>query len=396
MISRFPAVMSVVLASCGFWAALTAEERDIITRKAGPPIAGYIQSEGFDSVTYLLSPGKEQPNNKIQTIRFSDIEAVTYAGMDDGLWQQGQSQRTAGNFIAAAETFQQLASTGSREWEKVRGALAAGDGFELAGKLQEALVAFTSVVDDYAGDATKKPPVAPHRLWLDAKYRQGMVQAALGLAEADKTAADLEAYGKKEALSAAEARANAIRAARAGKEKNATKFAEFSKKAVMRPQDGMDTWRHFLLLRAEVLRQLKQPKDALAVYRELASQPQTDVVAHARLLLGNGLALLDSGDKDAALLEFVRLDALPLGSPAQRAEARVNAAQLLWANAQTLKANATAMKDERRAAYQQDSERTARTLAQAAAAALGEDAAASVAAAKALLKTMDASAPTKK
>ena len=78
------------------------------------------------------------------------------------------------------------------------------------------------------------------------------------------------------------------------------------------------------------------------------------------------MALLES-DKDSALVELLKLDVLPYGSPDQKCEARYNAGRLLWEKAQVIKANSDAMKDERKAAFVKETERAARFMVTAAA-----------------------------
>jgi hypothetical protein len=287
--------------------------------------------------------------------------------MDSGPWAKGNDERAAGNYEAAAEFFNQLATTGTREWEKVYGSLAEGECWELAKKYADAAKAFAVVVDGFAGDATKKPPIPPHRLWLDAKYRLGMAQAQAKNAAADKIAQELEELGKKEGLSAAEARANAIRAARFAAEGNQGKFNEFMKKATLRSFDEPDVWFHFKLFSAEALRgPLKNGKAAVPIYREILNGLGDDPARQAQISLGLGLTLMEN-DKESALIELLKLDVLPYGSPDQKCEARYNAGRLLWESAQAIKGNAEAMKDERKAAFVKETERAARLVLTAAA-----------------------------
>lgn len=339
-----------------------ADDKDVITRKNGTKIAGYIETETTAGVTYRTIKGTGGAN----TAKLNDIAfPIAYAGMDGGSWAKGQSERDAGNFEAAAEFFNQLTTGGSREWEKVYGAIAEGESWELAKKYGDAAKAFAVVVNGFAGDATKKLPA--HRLWLDAKYRLGMAYAQAKNPEADKIAQELEEMGKKEGLSAAESRANAIRAAKFAVDGNATKFAEFMKKATVRAFDEPDVWFHFKLFCADSFRlSFKKGKEAAQIYREILNGLGDDPARQAQISLGLGLTLMEN-DKESALIELLKLDVLPYGSPDQKCEARYNAGRLLWESAQAIKGNAEAMKDERKASFVKDTERAARLVLTAAA-----------------------------
>jgi hypothetical protein len=345
-----------------------SEDRDVILRKNGTKIAGYIESETTAGVSYrTLKPSGNAPQGNPNVLKLSEVTLITYAGMDGGAWAKGQSERDAGNYEAAAEFFNQLATTGAREWEKVYGSIAEGECWELARKYTDAAKAFKLVVDGFAGDPMRKPPLPAHRLWLDAKYRLGMAYAQAKHADADKIAQELEALGKKEGLSAAESRANAIRSAKFAAEGNLTKFTEFMKKASVRSFDEPDVWFHFKLFCAESLRQsFKKGKEAAAIYREILSGLADDPARQAQISLGLGLTLMEN-DRESALIELLKLDVLPYGSPDQKCEARYNAGRLLWESAQAIKGNAEAMKDERRANFVKETERTARLVVTAAA-----------------------------
>lgn len=339
-----------------------ADDKDIIFRKNGTKIAGYIESETTAGVTYRTIKGTGGANTeKLNNIAFP----IIYAGMDGGAWAKGQSERDAGNYEAAAEFFNQLALSGTREWEKVYGAIAEGECWELAKKYSDAAKAFSVVVNGFAGDASKKPAIPAHRLWLDAKYRLGMAYAQAKNAEADKVAQELEEFGKKEGLSAAEARANAIRAAKFAVEGNANKFAEFMKKATLRSFDEPEVWFHFKLFCADTFRMAKKSKESSQIYREILNGLGEDPARQAQISLGLGLTLMEN-DKESALIELLKLDVLPYGSPDQKCEARFNAGRLLWDSAQAIKGNADAMKDERKANFVKETERAARLVLTAA------------------------------
>lgn len=343
-----------------------ADDRDVILRKNGTKIAGYIESETTAGVTYrTIKATGDTPGGKGNLLKLNELASINYVGMDGGAWAKGQSERDAGNYEAAAEFFNQLGTTGTREWEKVYGAMAEGECWELAHKYTDAAKAFSVVVNGFAGDAAKKLPA--HRLWLDAKYRLGMAQAQAKSPDADKTAAELEEMGKKDGISAAESRANAIRSAKFAAEGNAVKFAEFMKKATLRSFDEPEVWFHFKLFCAEAFRvSFKKGKEAVQIYREILSGLGDDPARQAQISLGLGLTLMEN-DKESALIELLKLDVLPYGSPDQKCEARYNAGRLLWESAQAIKTNAEAMKDERKASFVKETERAARLVVTAAA-----------------------------
>jgi hypothetical protein len=342
-----------------------ADDRDLIVRKNGTKIAGYIESETTAGIAYrTIKPTGDTTGSKPSVLKLNELASITYVGMDSGSWAKGQSERDSGNYEAAAEFFNQLATTGSREWEKVYGSLAEGECWELAHKYSEAAKAFAVVVDSFGGDPMKKVPA--HRLWLDAKYRLGMAYAQGKNAAAEKIAGELEDMGKKEGLSAAEARANAIRAAKFAAEGNFPKFSEFMKKATLRSFDEPEVWFHFKLFSAESLRQaFKKGKESAGIYREILNGLGDDPARQAQISLGLGLTLMEN-DKEGALVELLKLDVLPYGSPDQKCEARYNAGRLLWETAQAIKSNADAMKDPRKALFVTETERAARLILTAA------------------------------
>lgn len=369
MTVRFPLAALVLIAGLLSSASLqAADDRDIILRKNGTKIAAYIEAENTAGIWYrTIKPTGDAPLGKASNVKLNELATVTYAGMDGGAWAKGQSERDAGNYEAAAEFFNQLATTGTREWEKVYGAIAEGECWELARKYPDAAKAFAVVVKGFAGDSTTKPPILAHRLWLDAKYRMGMAYAQAKSPEADKIAQELEEQGKKEGLSAAESRANAIRAAKFVADGNAVKFNEFMKKATLRSFDEPEVWFHFKLFCAESFRQsFKKGKEAAQIYREILSGLADDPARQAQISLGLGLTLMEN-DKESALIELLKLDVLPYGSPDQKCEARYNAGRLLWESAQAIKANAEAMRDEKKANFVKETERSARLVVTAAA-----------------------------
>ena len=346
------------------------EGKDLMIRKTGQKIVGYIESETTAGCNFrLIKNGALSlfKANEYKSANTSEYGSVNYVGMDSGPWAKGQSERDAGNYEAAAEFFNQLATGGTREWEKVYGSFAEGECWELAHKYTDAAKSFDLIVKGFAGDATKKPPILPHRLWLDAKYHLGMSYALAKNPAALQVADELERLGKDESLGAAEARGRAIRAAKFAADGDVTKFTEFMKKTTVRSFDEPDVWFHFKLFSADSLRKtFKKDKEATAIYREMLNGLADDPARQAQISLGLGLALIES-DKDSALVELLKLDVLPYGSADQKCEARYNAGRLLWEKAQAIKTNSDAMKDERKAAFVKETERAARFMVTAAA-----------------------------
>jgi hypothetical protein len=357
-------LLSVVLPSV----LSAADDKDIIFRKNGTRISGYVESENTQGVLYrTIKSNSGAPATKANQLKINELDKIIYNGMDSGPYGKAVSERDAGNYEVAAEFFNQAVLAGTREWEKVYGSIAEGESWELAKKYKEAAKAFQLVVDGFAGDPTTKPPVPSHRVWLDIKYRYGMALAQAKDSAAVKVADELEAFGRKEGLNAAEARANAIRAALAVGENNANKFSEFMKKATVRALDEPEVWFHFKLYCAEALRvTFKKNKDAVSVYREILVGLRDDPARQAQISLGLGITLMEN-DKQGALAELLKLDVLPFGSPDQKCEARYFAGRLLWDEAQAIKNNAEAMKDERKALFVKETERAARLVTTAAA-----------------------------
>ena len=362
--SFFALTASLFLAS----AANAVDDKDIIIRKNGTKISGYVETETTLGVSYrTIRLVSGTPGAKPNQLKPNELDSIVYYGMDGGPYAKGVSERDSGNYEAAAEFFNQAALAGSREWEKVYGSINEGQCWELAKKYKEAAKAYAVVVDGFAGDPNAKPPLPAHRSWLDVKYFLGMAQAQAKDANAVKIADELEAFGRKDGISAAESRANANSAAIAVGEGNANKFNEFMKKATVRSFDEPEVWFHFKLYCAESYRtSFKKSKEAASTYREILSGLRNDPARQAQISLGLGLTLIEN-DKQAALVELIKLDVMPYGSPDQKCEARYNAGRLLWDEAQLIKNNAEAMKDERKAQFVKDTERAARLVVGAAA-----------------------------
>lgn len=361
----FPAVL-LCLTAIAASAAETAAARDVIYRRNTNPIQCVIDSETMDDVRYNLGDGKPAT-----PVRWSTIERIEYAGMDSGAWAKGVEARLRGEYEVAADLFNQLASGGKREWEKVRGSFAEGECLEMAGKFDQAAQAFDLIVKNYAGNLAAKPPVPPQRMWLDAQYRKGMCLAlAKNDQEAEKVALGLFELGKKYAMSSADVRGNGIRTVNAVFSANPMKFKEYYSKAVFNSDRETESWYHFKYIVAEKLRVVAQkPKEALAIYREIQAVLPSLPVARDRdvqVALGLGLAYAGNGQTGQAIAEFLRIDAMPFGSPDQLCEARATAAKLMWDDAKKITGDPEAMKNQRSADWAKELETNACFLAKAA------------------------------
>ena len=345
-----------------------ADDKDVIVQKNGPALRVYVESENTVDVLYRsihLPPGVGGGSNA-NKFKVSNLDHVFYNGMESGRWIKGVEDRETGNYDSAAESFAQLVETGTREWEKVYGAIAEAECRELAGHFAEAAKAYGLVVAGYAGNPDAKPPVPPHRFWLDCKYHYGMALAQAKSPDASKVADELEALGKKDNVLGAETRGNAVRAAIAGADGNLSTFTGFMKKVLFRAQEEREVWFHFKLFCAESLRQgFKNGKEAARTYREILTGLGNDPSRQAQVSLGLGLCLMDN-DRQGALIELLKLDALPYGSADQKCEARFNAGRLLWDEAQAIKGGPDFARDERRGNFVKDTERAARLIVAAA------------------------------
>lgn len=324
-------------------------DADLVTSRDGKTRSGWVDSETPDET--LMRYSREGQPQKLKT---KDIKNIDY-GFErvDGFIKSGRAEMDRGKYEAAAALFASAAAGGSREPERVQGAW-------LEAESSEALKDFANAAAAYGKIVTGYPK---HRLWQDALYRQGFSLAlAKNTAEATKIVEQLAALGVKDGR--AKARENAVRAALAAAAGDQAKIKEFSSRATFSKLDEPDTWMHFLLWRADSQQALGQGSDAARTYRELAKSVDNPSLA-SRIALGLANALIAS-DPDLALVEFLRLDALPQGSPDHKVEARLQAGRLLIDAAMRIRSNPDAMKDERKAAFAGEQEGTARILLQAA------------------------------
>lgn len=351
---RLAATLAAIVFACPGFAADGDPAKDKVLLREGRPMEVLIESEAGDKITYRTIAG-----GQVVEKRAREVLSIVYGGMTEGEWKAGAEARAGGRYEEAADRFSGVAG-GEREWQKVYGAMAAGECLELAGKPAGAAEEYAKVVAGFP----------KHRLWLDACYRQGMALAlAKKDAEAGKIADELTAYGKKNNLSPAEARAAAIRAAAAYVKNGAkdTKFEEHIRKAVLRASDEPDTWFHFNLWLAGAYRDANRGRDALRTIDAMLPALDGDPVRRAQALFIKGMSQIDS-DPQGAIVELLKLDCIPYGTAAQLIEARATAGRLLIDQAKALRGENDARKKE----IAGELEATARVVLSAAANAPGD------------------------
>lgn len=334
-------------------AALTAvETRDLITLKANDQKKwAFIDSELTDRLVI-----RDAAQSTPKELPLREVRSWEYAEMKEGYWPQALEALNAGRYAIAAETFNQVATTGTREWQKVYGAFQEGVCWDLAGDYPKSAEAF-------ARAAGVKPG---HRLALDAQYRQGFAQArAKQDAAATKMAETLAELAKKDRVVAADHRANAIRAVLAFNAGNGEQLKKLGRLANFTMRDDPEAYMQFGTFFAGALRQLKLTREAEVEYKRLLGTPELDASQRVPLQLGFAKVLMES-DKPSALVELLRIDALPFGSIDDKCEVRYLAGTLLAAEVKTGKA--TPPSDQAAKDWLAGQERTARLLLSAAAA----------------------------
>ena len=337
-------------------AMTAAETRDLIILKANDQKKlAFIDGELADKLIIRVS-AQSKPSE--QPLR--DVRSWEYIEMKDGFWPQAVEALNAGRYAVAADTFNQVATSGAKEWQKVYGAYYEGASWEAAGDYVKAAEAF--------GRAASVNPL--HRLTLDAKYRQGFAQArAKQDADATKVADALAEMAKKDRVVAADLRANAIRAVLAFNAGNGEQMKKLGRLANFNIRDDPEAYVQFGTFFADALRQLKMGRDAEIEYKRMLSTPELDPSQKVPLQLGYAKVLMDS-DKGSALVELLRIDALPYGSIDAKCEVRYLAGLLLAAEVKA--GRATPPGEQAAKDWLAVQERQARMLLAAAAASTSE------------------------
>lgn len=340
-----------LVAACLLTTVSALEKRDLVVLKANDQKKFcLIDTETADGkLTYRNTASEKEP----KSYRMNELRSFEYAEMRDGHWPKAVEARDAGNYATAADLFNAVATTGSREWQKIYGAYHEGACLELLGQWDKAAEAF-------ARAGAVRPD---HRLTLEAKYRQGFALArAKQDAPAAKIAGELEKVAKDTRNAGADLRSHAIRAALAFNAGSADALKKSGNLANFNQRDDKDAFLQFGIFYADALRQLKQLRDAKIQYQRLLDA-DLDPAEKTALALGFAKVQLED-DKSGALATLLRLDALPYGSSDQKCEIRYLAGKLL---AEEVKAaRATPPTEEAAQQFAKDQERTARLLLAAA------------------------------
>jgi tetratricopeptide (TPR) repeat protein len=309
-------VSRIVLALfLGFGALTAVEQRDLIILKANNQKKyAIIDSERADELI-TRATSNSQPSKQ----RLHEVKSWTYREMEEGYWPQAVQARDQGRLAIAADMFNALAVTGDREWMKVYGAYNEGICWELLGD-------WTKAADAFGRAAAVEPA---HRLALDAQYRQGFALARMkNAAEAGAIADALDEIAKKDRNKSAEARAHAIRAALAYNGGDAEALKKEGRSVVF-PREETEATVQFGAFLAEAFRQLGKLREAKGEYETLLGISGIDAASMVPLQLGYAKTLLDDGDKASAMVELMRIDALPYGTVDQKCETRYLAGKLL-------------------------------------------------------------------
>lgn len=333
--------------------ALSAvETRDLIILKANDQKKlAIIESELADHL--VIRASAQSKETKDQPLR--EVKSWEYVEMKDGFWPQAIEALNAGRYAVAADLFNNVATTGAREWQKIYGAFYEGVAWEQAGDYAKAGEAFAR--------ASSVNPL--HRLALESQYRQGFALArAKKDADATKIADALAELAKKDRIVAADLRANAIRAVLALNAGNGEQLKKLGRLANFSIRDDPDAYVQFGTFFADALRQLKMGRDAETEYKRMLGTPELDPSQKVPLQLGYAKVMMDS-DKPSALVELLRIDALPYGSIDLKCEVRYLAGMLIAADVKA--GRATPPTEQAAKDWLAGQERTANLLLSAAA-----------------------------
>jgi TolA-binding protein len=263
-----------------------------------------------------------------QSMPWSMIQAIEYDGMASGYYQAAMGMRAEANFDSAAEHFLHLATNGKREWERAYGQFYAGQCLELAGRYEAAAAKFGAF-------CTAHPR---HRWWVDAKYYEGINLARQEKkAAAEETVKQLMAYQevKENRIHIGrrpEIRANAISAVLLAID-NKMLDAIMLQKRVRFGQGEEELSYHWDNFWAYFLLEKQKYEGAVQAFKDLQKKAAGDPIREAESSVGYGIALAESGDQNGALMQFLKLDILPYGTPKQRCLAQYWAGKLLWTQA---------------------------------------------------------------
>lgn len=346
----------LLLLTCIVGACAGEADRDRILYKDSKKRDAIIESEGVEEILY-----RSTRDGTVAKTKARDVKEIIYVFMMEGgesAFRRGVEARDRGRYEEAAEQFNAQAQ-GASEGEKVYGSFHEGLAWELAGKTADAAKAFGRIVEGFP----------KHRLNADFRYHHGMaLAAAKDKAGAEAIVAKFDEEAKGALGPIASARANAIRAALALAAADQNKLREFAAKVTFRANEEEEVWNHFNSWLADAWRGLGKVKDAEAIYGRMLPM-LTDPAAKARIALNRALCLVDS-DRQAALIELLKLDALPYGSIDQKCEARYQAGRLMLDEVAAARKDPALAKDEKLKVFADENHKTAKMLLEAAAGAV--------------------------
>ncbi len=374
------------LAACLVWAAFVAgslaasdADRDQIVLNDNRRVSGFIAYETPDQIWWKTTLNAA---NIAGRIALSDVRQMTYRWtVNEGFWTAGMAEFARGRYELAAVRFTQMADSGATVSERVYGAFKAGDCWELArdhvkaaemfGRINQFNPKWPLPIPGKPSPKIKDDEQA-HRLWLDARCREGMNLALAKKTEAATAIAEeLDKRGKTLVRPGCESRAAAIRAALALADNDLVKTQNACAKVSFLPGPGFfednEIYWTFGIWRAEAMTTLNRPKEAITIYDRLILQGNADAFTRVRLRFGRAMARLAIEASAAVIPELIALDALPQGSLDMKCEARYQAGRLLLDDLNAQRATADP-KDETRAQFFKEQERTIRLLLSGAAA----------------------------
>ena len=329
-----------------------APESDIISLKGGvssgrqTQILGFIIAESTTQAWIRNAQGAGQafvrPWREIATVDYLYRRDPTNA------FGRGSTAFERGTWEIAAVEFEGGFSTGKYEPEKVACALRAADSYENAGKYAEAASILARMCAQHPRN----------RYFLDAKGREGFYKAlAKDAAGAEAVIAELEALGKTDSL--ARTRASMVRAAKAAAADDFDAFEKEASRVLLSETDDFEAWMQFTLFRAVTLMRSPIPGKAPALLKQLSDKVPPGHPRASGIAFQYAMSLLKA-NPDQALIALLRLDALPAGSPEQKAVARFHIGRLLTDGAE--KAFKDPASTEQRREFARNSIRTAKLV----------------------------------
>ncbi len=327
-IAVFTALCCVLIPSV-LMAQSASMRHDVIHQRNGERRRGIVTREEREWIYFRTFAAQREE----QRVRTANVVRIVYYGMtQDGQWSSGRSMMSAGQYALAAARFADMASTGDHRWHKTYGYFNSGDAWEQAGEYQQAAEMFGLLVSEFPDD----------RMYLDALYRQGINLArAQKFDEAEAVVALINTYYEQNHRERrALARAEAVRAAIFGEQGIMGRAREHEGRAGLQTsspysfENESPPYFHWNLYWAGLLRRQGEYGAAALVYRRLLNEIRGDSGLMVQLSLGLGICLANDNEREAALFELLKLDALPYGGAEQRAKAHYWIGRLKWETAQ--------------------------------------------------------------